>query len=942
MRLIRSVHDGSEKTKLNVLCLSCFLLALSVVFSACDSKPADRAIPSPVESSSPILSEAEMQQLRALGYVGGTHEEPPPRQHEAMYTPNQGTDATAYTFALSGKPVENLLSGISGPEDMEIAARTRKSTKITRERAVLWKGAIAENCVLHFGAGQTYAQIIPNSLVLQLDILDADSHPLQQEIVSSVAGAWIDRNIDLHEYSGQTIQLVFSVLSLDRSQDQNPIYLSPLMITSPQSDRQAAPHVFFIIVDTLRADALGCYGQSEPVTPHLDRLAQEGALAERMTAQSPHTETSMPSILLGQYPHVHGRMLRFSKHNTAQPIYIGKNTLSRSSPSIAERFQQAGYWTAGYYNNLLISRKYDFHRGFHEYTDYAAESGMTDPWGRIALPTAHIGVEEVIRWIDKVPKHVPLFVFLHILDPHNPYTPPGNFNLSVHKPANQIDQAAYLGETAYVDDQIGLFVNYLKLSNLYRESIILVTSDHGEEFYNELGRPIGHGRTLFQTQLHIPFICVYPGKISPGIRIADWLESVDIYPTLLELAQLEATPNTNGESFASLMLSNSPKGKRRKTDAVAEGIRRGEERKCLIQDPYKLIYFRDSDRSFLYDLRQDPNELNDIALENPETVHQLKKRLFERLGMKEPVIQPLDVVNLGQDGWDLVHTFDKDSSYWRPGISDLHLRVQPVPDQIEHVEIWADDHLHGNRNYAFGWRRPAYGENPVAIENQGEAADLFFEQQESLNGTRFFVRLIDAQDRMYLGSFDGQEILTTPNRAVQSKYPALVKLDFEDPDSIQQWRTGEGGSLTIQPMGSNSVLLYEAITHSGSFRAYRIIPKIPAGRRVCIAFELAIESGGIKIELIHPKSARAIAAHTFSTETESDHITRVETKTPSLYGITGISQFNEELLFLLSNYSPQNTPAQVLFDDITVYLYPEELESASGETIVEGLNHPDF
>lgn len=902
---------------------------LVLFLSACNSKQKDveisQEIPQEIPQE-PMLPLAAMEQLRALGYAGGTHEKPALRQHDAMYAPNHGNKAVSHQWVPNDLPVQNLLSSIPTLQDVEIGGQTRNALPIRSGNAWIFKGKIKENAALYYGVGQTYAQIRPISLILQLDILDSQSNPIQQEIVSSVAGAWIDRTVNLSSYAGRTLQLVFSVLSLDPSQDQNSIYLCPLLVTSPARGSEKSPHVFFILVDTLRADALGCYEQKDPVSPNLDQLAREGLLAENMIAQSPHTETSIPSILLGLYPHIHGRMLRFSRHNTADPIYVKKNALSNQSLSIAEIFQQAGYWTTGFYNNLLISSQYGFNRGLYEYTDYAAEHGMSDPWGRIALPTAQLGVQETIRYLEQAPWDIPLFVFLHILDPHNPYTPPGNFNLSVHKPASKIDEAAYLGEVAYVDEQIGKLLTFLKQTGLYQNSIILVASDHGEEFVNDWGRPIGHGRTLFQTQLHVPFLCVYPSKIPAGSRIAQTLETVDIFPTLLELAGLETKQTISGESFASLLTAS--QSHYTKTDAVAEGIRRGEERKCLIQNPFKLVYFRDSDRTFLYNIQSDPNELQDIAKDHPDIVQSMKQHLFERLDMKEPVVHPLQVVALGQDGWDLVHTFDKDSSYWLPGVADMHMQIQPLPDLVSHVEIWADDHLHGNHNYAMGWRYPPLGEYPVVIEKKGEMADLFFEQTESLIGSRLFVRLLDDQEQVYLGSVEGQDAEGT-SRNVQTRYPALMKWDFEDSNAIKQWRTGEGGALTIRKMGSESILQFETNARSGSYRAYNIIPKIPSGRRLCISMQIRIESGGIRMELIHPKSASVIAAHAFSTEQSTEHVTRIEAKKMVVCGITGVSQHDEELLFLLSNYSPQNSPAHVFLNDITAYLYPEELETST-------------
>ncbi len=886
------------------------------------------------------LDVAGMEQLRALGYAGGTHEKPAPRQAISVFTPNTGDTVIPISFHLSEKSVTNLLTNQANLQQVEIASQTRMSLNVLPGTAVSFQGLVNEKCKLLFGAGQVYAKIKPNSLVLQLDIFDSKANLLQQEIVSSIAGDWVDRVIDLNRYSGETIRLVFSVLSFDPSQDQNPVSISPLLVTHPVSNESRHPHVFFVLIDTLRSDALGCYGQAAPVTPHLDKLAEGGILAENMIVQSPHTETSIPTILLGVYPHIHGRMLRDSKHNAANPVYLKKNKLSEEHTVISEVFQKAGYLTYGFYNNILISAAFGFHRGFYNYTDYAAGSGMTDPWGRIALPTAHLGVEEAVKLIEQAPEDIPLFVFLHILDPHNPYTPPDKYNLSIKRKAKNIDEAAYLGEVAYVDEQVGKLTNALKRLGLYKNSIVVVTSDHGEEFVNPHGRPIGHGRTMFQTLLHVPFICSYPEMELPGYRIKSIVESVDVFPTILDLAGLSLDQKLSGESFVPLM--KNIEATLDKKEAIAEGIRKGEERKCLIIDQYKLIYYRDSDRTVLYNLQNDPNELEDITDQNQALVATMKKRILERFQIEEPVIHPLEVVSLGQDGMDLVHTFTSGSSWWQPGISDIHLNVKPFSDEIQRIDIWADDRLHGNRNYSFGWRWPPMGENPVAVQSSNDSLDLYFEASESFQASDVFVRIVDKQDKIHLGSFQGGDVTVVPQK-VKNNYPALVYWDFERAEPFERWRIGQGGTLNRITKGagkSNTIMQFESNARSGSFRAYNVIPKVPAGRRLAVSFEMVIESGGVKIELIHPRSAKNIASHTFSIDDSGTHITKIAPQTMKICGLTGVSVAQEELLFLISNYSTQSKPTRVLFNDIKAYLYPVELETESQSSIsTESLDH---
>lgn len=889
-----------------------------------------------VAGESRALSPAEMEQLRALGYVGDA-EDAVFQPRTIDFTPNSALTRTPVPFPLDSRPVTDLLAGMNDKKIVEIAGRSREAIAVKAGQELSWEGTIPAGAGLSLGVGQAYAQIRPGALVVQLDILDAALIPVQQEILSPIAGMWVDRVIDLAPHAGQEVRLVLSFYSLDPGLDEIPLYLAPLLVTRPPEGKKP-PHIFFVLVDTLRADALGCYGQKNNVTPRLDRLAREGVLLENMIAQSPHTETSVPTILQEVYPHEHGRMYLHSRHNAANPAYLGSRSLKNEYPTLAERFQQAGYLTYGFYNNILLAPRDGFHRGFYEYTDYAVGVGLSDPWGRIALPTAQTGVQATIDFLERVPKQAPLFVFLHILDPHNPYSPPDEFNLRIKPPTLPLDEAAYLSETAYVDEQIGRLVDRLQQLGLYQESILLITSDHGEEFINPYGRPLGHGRTLFHTTLHVPFLCVEPSRIPAGKRVPNRVETVDIVPSLLELAGLPPDQKLSGKSFVSLFASSGAPYD--KSEAIAEGIRRGEERKCLYSDPYKLVYFQDSGRVMLYDLREDPGELKDIAPENPEVAARLKKRLLERFGRTETEIHPLSVADLGQDGFDLIHTFHRDSSFWQPGIADMHLQVNPAPEKIARVAIWADDHLHGTRNYSQGWNWPPEGEQPVALEPKDGALHLFFEMTGNLTGSTIFVRIEDPKGQAYLGSFAGRNANLAP-RPAPTRDTRLEQWDFETPDVLKTWTMGKNGTLSLfkrDEKAKNTSLRFETQAASGAFRVFHPVANLPSGRRVLFTFDLGIASGGVKIDLIHPKTARVIGSHSFALEGTGKAVTVLPKNQIMVCGLTGITLDETDLLFLVSNYSPGGAPTLAWFDNLTVSLYPEEWETA-GEA---GASEPEM
>jgi len=320
--------------------------------------------------------------------------------------------------------------------------------------------------------------------------------------------------------------------------------------------------------------------------------------------------------------------------------------------------------------------------------------------------------------------------------------------------------------------------------------------------------------------------------------------------------------------------------------------------------------------------------LNDIAAGNPSLVKSLKERLLERFQLTEPFTYPLQVINLGQDGWDIIHTFTHDSSYWQPGISDIHLQVKPIPETIDHVEIWADDHLHGNHNFNHGWRWPPLGEQPLALDKRNNELNLFFDLTENLLGSKIFIRIEDKNKHVYLGSFDGQNVWGQP-QPVQTKDTMIEQLDFENEGALNSWTAGKNGKLSLLTKGTKTTdtfLQFETDAPSGSYRVFHLISNLLSDQRILISFQLVIESGGVKIELIHPKTAQSIGSHTFTLQDSGNRIT-IPSNRIAICGVTGMTRKESDLLFLVSNFSPNGERTKVFFNDITVSIYPKDLEN---------------
>ncbi|MBI3661466.1 MAG: sulfatase [Acidobacteria bacterium] len=323
--------------------------------------------------------------------------------------------------------------------------------------------------------------------------------------------------------------------------------------------RAGAPNVLVIVVDTLRADHLGCYGYARSTSPNIDRLAREGVLFEEAYATSSWTLPSHASILTGLYPSEHGAL---------------KFPLDKRHRTLPEALRERGYRTAAFSaNTVLFTQAYGFGRGFIRFEDYfqnAADMFARTYLGRLIRKhiARHLGYEDLpgrkraadinrslLRWIDRNPAK-PFFAFLNYFDVHDPYLPPqpyrsrfstqknpgGRFNSFVGRDSFDLftkeilenEVAAYDGALSYVDDQVGTLMAELNKRRLTENTIVVLASDHGESF-GEHGL-YGHETSLYREQVRVPLIFRWPGKIAPERRVNVPVSLAGLAATILDWA----------------------------------------------------------------------------------------------------------------------------------------------------------------------------------------------------------------------------------------------------------------------------------------------------------------------------------------------------------------------------------------------------------------------
>ncbi|MFH2001643.1 MAG: sulfatase, partial [Planctomycetota bacterium] len=382
-------------------------------------------------------------------------------------------------------------------------------------------------------------------------------------------------------------------------------------------------------------DGLGCYGNPFDPSPHIDAMALEGIQFEQAISSSGWTLPSIGSILTGTWPSLHGG--------------LGRNTnLSPIRPEIstaAEVFKKNGFDnTFGLANCAFLSPILDMDRGFDEYNVEHAFNWKT-----------RRAEQSIATSLDFLSRHnnESNFVFIHLFDPHLDYDPPPGFRsgfihgrTNPHLPLDMkkclsmmtfsgkqppipqdinFIKGAYSGEVCSVDAQIGKLITETKKMGIYNLSSIVITSDHGEEFWEHRG--FEHGHTLYDELIRIPLIIKPPSWLSPAKRIIhDQVRNIDLMPTLFDLVGINKPDSFLGQSLVPLIM-----GKEIRTlDAFSESTLYGDQLLSWRTDQYKYIYNmseKAKQRQKLFDWKNDPSELVDLSRSKPDVTREIHERL---------------------------------------------------------------------------------------------------------------------------------------------------------------------------------------------------------------------------------------------------------------------------------------------------------------------------
>lgn len=420
-------------------------------------------------------------------------------------------------------------------------------------------------------------------------------------------------------------------------------------------------YVFVILIDAARADHLGCYGYGRPTSPGIDRIAKEGLLFENAFSQCSTTDSSVASLFTALYPRSH-KMI-----GTSDWLW---------ETSIIDRFRKAGFTTGGFSANSLIAKENHFDNGF----DYFEE---------LFWKPATITFGQAERWIERArTKSDKVFVYIHLIDPHDLYFAPVPFTDVFNKEApiglttftlrNMTDEyfkivakqypecnydpnrqnwnkpelllrclsklpdiapitmdairkmvAFYDAEILYADFEIQRFMGYLRENGMLRNSTIVVLADHGESFLEH--NQSKHGRVLFDNEIHVPLIFWRGDRKFGGRRVSEQVEVIDTLPTLLAMIGENPPEGVHGRDIIG---SPPPPGPIFSLSWNGMDVLTGNNlRRSTVREPgFKYILTTPAGAdTFLYDeffdLKKDPGELLDARKEYPGDFERLKEKL---------------------------------------------------------------------------------------------------------------------------------------------------------------------------------------------------------------------------------------------------------------------------------------------------------------------------
>ncbi len=429
--------------------------------------------------------------------------------------------------------------------------------------------------------------------------------------------------------------------------------------------------IIIVSIDTLRADHLPVYGYRKVKTPAIDQLASSGVVFERAYSHAPQTLPAHTALLAGRLPFETG-----VRDDVGGRVRPGERLL-------AELLRDRGYSTGAVVSASLLRKDTGISQGFDFFDDQMPsnpEEPVAEAWQRDGSESEKIAE----HWLDSAGTSR-AFLFLHLNEPHKPYTPPERF----------AQYSPYDGEIAYADEIVGRLIHYLKAHQLYDRSTIVLLSDHGEGLGDHGEQE--HGLFVYDEAIRVPLIIKQESNAEAGRRVSDLVQHVDMVPTILDLVKAPVPDTLRGRSLKPLLEGT---GRLRDRLIYSEALYASNHfgwsgLTAITGDRYSYI---SAPRKELYDLTRDPRERENLAGQNVETKKAAASLATFGSAPSEPVASFADP----KDKWQILETYraavERVADRKWPEAIALLQRV--LGDEPEVVQVWnelADVSLLANR-----------------------------------------------------------------------------------------------------------------------------------------------------------------------------------------------------------------------------------------------------
>ncbi len=494
----------------------------------------------------------------------------------------------------------------------------------------------------------------------------AEEDGMPARVLARFGGSEGPEELRLNEEQERLLKITLRALARGPSPEGAGVALRAPAIWAPAASEPASenaktsqpagrrPNILIYMIDTLRADRLGSYGNPRPVSPQIDAFAGEATLFENGVGQSSWTRASVASLFTGIWPPAHG-------------AYGRKDRLSDEAVTLAELLQEAGYRTAAILANANVGGAFGFRQGFGE---FHLMRGRTE---------SDLINRRVFAWLDAYREERPFFLYVHTVDPHHPYLPPEPYMERFAPDSTELAEIIrrrryiqswpsdpdslrrvldlYDAEVAFNDASFGELVEQLRQRDLYGRTVLALISDHGEEFHDH-GRWT-HGKTLHAETLNFPFILRLPDR-GHGLRLRQTVQHTDLLPTLLDYLGLPIPPHVDGRSLLAA-IDRQQEGQAAERPVFSHLHLDADPHLSVVDGEWKYIQLRRDGVIVgrqLFHWPSDPQEQRDLLAERPVLAGYLEALIQEKLldrryslSAEEAVLDPETVRNLRALGY---------------------------------------------------------------------------------------------------------------------------------------------------------------------------------------------------------------------------------------------------------------------------------------------------